>query len=143
MKTISMDLRERIVASYDRGEETRAEIAKRYQVSLGFVGKLLGQRRRTGDLAPRHCYSGRNPKLLGTHRRELRALLAKQPDLTLAEIQAVLGVDCTVQAIHYVLISMGLTYKKRRSGPVNKGARTSPKRGGAGGADKGASIRRG
>lgn len=142
MSTISLDLRERIVASYDQGEGTREDIAKRYRVSLGFVAKLLSQRRRTKDIAPRHRYSGRKPKLLGVHRRQLRALLSKQPDLTLQELQAALGVDCTLQAIHYVLVSLGLTYKKRHSGPANKTERTSSGRGGPGGGGRGASSRR-
>jgi transposase len=141
MKTISLDLRQRIVTSYDQGEGTREDIAKRYRVSLGFVAKMLHQRQRTGDIAPRHGFSGRKPKLQGIHRRQLRALLAKKPDLTLQELQAALGVDCTLQAIHYVLVSMGLTYKKRRSGPVNKTARTLPGRGGPGGGGRGASNR--
>jgi transposase len=143
MGTISLDLRQRIVASYDQGEGTREDIAKRYRVSLGFVAKVLYQRRRTGDIAPRHGYSGRRPKLLLAHRRQLRALLAKQPDLTLEELQAAVGVECTLQAIHYVLVSMGLTYKKRRSGPANKTGRTLPGRGGPGGGGRGASSRRG
>jgi len=143
MKTISLDLRQRIVASYDQEEGTREDIAKRYRVSVGLVAKLLYQRERTGDLAPRHRFSGRKPKLLGTHRRQLRALLAKKPDSTLNELHAALGVDCTVQAIHYVLKSMGLTYKKRRSGPVNKPDQRSPGRANVGGGGKGALTRRG
>ena len=136
MRTISLDLRQRIVASYDQDEGTREEIAKRYRVSVGFVAKLLAQWRRTKDLAPRHRYSGRKPKLLGTHRRQLRALLAKKPDSTLQELQTALGVECTLPAIHYVLVSMGLTYKKRRSEPANKTGRTSSGRGGPGGGGK-------
>ena len=143
MKTISLDLRQRIVASYDQEEGTRADIAKRYRVSVGLVAKLLSQRKRTKDIAPRHRFSGRKPKLLGTHRRQLRALLAKKPDSTLSELHAALGVDCTVQAIHYVLKSMGLTYKKRRSGPVSKPDQRSPGRASVGGGVKGASTRRG
>lgn len=142
MKTISLDLRERIVASYEQKEGTREEIAKRYRVSLGFVAKLLAQQRRTKDLAPRHRYSGRKPKLLGMHRRQLRALLAKKPDSTLQELQTALGVECTLPAIHYVLVSMGLTYKKRRSEPANKTARTSSERGGLGSGSKKASSPR-
>ena len=143
MKTISTDLRRRIVECYDRGEETREEVAKRFAVSFGFVGKLLGQRRRTGDLAPRHSNSGRKPKLLDEHRRQLRVLVGKQPDLTLAELRAALGVDCTVQAIHYALMAMGLTYKKRRSEPANRIEQISPRHGGAGSSGKAASTRRG
>jgi transposase len=143
MKTISLDLRQRIIASYDQEEGTREDIAERYRVSLGLVAKLLHQRRRTGDIAARHHHSGRKPKLLGTHRRQLRALLAQKPDLTLRELQVALGVDCTLQAIHYVLEDMGLTYKKRHSGPANKAGRKSVGRGGPGGGGKGASTRRG
>ena len=43
---ISLDLRERILASYDNEEGTRWEIAHRFRVSLGMVKKLLQQRRR-------------------------------------------------------------------------------------------------
>ena len=96
MDTISLDLRQRILSSYDQGEGTREDIAKRYRVSLGFVAKLLTQRRRTKDIAPRHRYSGRKPKLLKSHRRQLRALLAKKPDMTLQEMQRALAVDCTL-----------------------------------------------
>ena len=143
MPTISLDLRQRIISSYDQGAGTRADLAKRYRVSLGLVAKLLHQRRRTGDIAPRHRFSGRKPKLIGTHRRQLRALLRKQSDLTLRELHAALGVACTLQAIHYVLLEMGLTYKKRHSGPANKTGRISRARGGPGGGGKGASSQRG
>jgi len=143
MGTISLDLRQRIVTSYDQGEGTREEIAKRYLVSMGFVAKLLQQRRWTKDIAPRHRYSGRKPKLLKTHRRQLRALLAKKPDATLQELHTALGVECTLQAIHYVLVSMGLTYKKRRSGPANRTARTSSERGVPGDGGRKASSRGG
>jgi len=46
MKTLSVDLRERILASYDAREGTREETADRYRVSLGMVKKLLQQRRK-------------------------------------------------------------------------------------------------
>ena len=51
MRTLSLDLRERILASYDQEEGTREEIAERYRVSLGMVKKLLQQRRHTGNIA--------------------------------------------------------------------------------------------
>ena len=103
MATISTDLRERILAAYDRGEGTRDQIARRFSVSLGMVKKLLQQRRRTGNIEPRHSYSGRKPKILGSHRLELRRLLGEKPDLTLEELRAALELDCSLQAIHYAL----------------------------------------
>ena len=110
-----MDLRKRILKAYDRGDVTRDQVASRFDVSLGMVKKLIQQRRHTGNIEPGHHRSGRKPLILGSHRREMRILLAKQPDLTLEEIRVHLGLECTIQAIHHVLADMGLTYKKRRS----------------------------
>lgn len=124
MKTLSVDLRERILASYDAREGTREETADRYRVSLGMVKKLLQQRRKTGDLRPRHHYSGRKPKILDRHRRRLRHLLSRQPDLTLAELRAATALSCSLPAIHYALAAMNLTYKKRHSTPVSRTGRT-------------------
>lgn len=126
MATISMDLRQRILKAYDRGDTTREQVARRFEVSVGMVKKLIQQRRHAGDIAPRHHRSGRKPLIVDSHRRELRVLLVKQPDLTLEEIRNHLGLECTIQAIHYVLVDMGLTYKKRRSAPPNNPDRTSP-----------------
>ena len=142
-KTISVDLRERILASYDNDEGTRPEIAHRYRVSLGLVKKLLQQRRRTGDIAPRHRFSGRRPKIQPVHHRQMRALLGKKPDMTLEELRDAISLDCTLPAIHYVLEKMGLTFKKRRSVPASKTARTSSGRGASGGGASKALIRRG
>ena len=141
-KTLSLDLRQRILASYDQKEGNREEVARRYKVSLGMVKKLLQQRRRLGDIAPQHHRSGCKPTILPSHHRQMRALLGQKPDLTLAELRQAVGLRCTIQAIHYVLEKMGLTYKKRLSGPANKTGPTLPKPGRAGGGSRPASIRR-
>ncbi len=143
MRTLSLDLRERILSSYDREEATREQVAGRYRVSLGMVKKLLQQRRRTGDIAPRHRYSGRRPLIVERHRQKLRALLQKKPDLTLKELRAAVDLSCSLPAIHYVLEAMGLTYKKRHSAPANRTAPALPKRGGRGSGGRVAWTRRG
>jgi transposase len=136
MRTTSLDLRERILASYDNDEGTRTETAQRFRVSLGLVKKLLQQRRHTHDLAPRHRFSGRKPMILATHRGQLRALLAKKNDLTLKEMRVAAGLKCSLQAINVVLGKMGLTYKKRHSAPASRTGRISPGRGDSGGSSK-------
>lgn len=143
MRTISLDLRERIVASYDNDEGTREEVARRYRVSLGLVKKLLQQRRRTGDLTPRHRFSGRKPRILSSHQGQMRTLLERKPDLTLPELRSATGLHCTLPAIHYALKKMGLTYKKRHSAPANKTGPTSRGRAGSGGGSRNAGTRRG
>ncbi len=143
MKTISVDLRERILTTYDQGEETRAAVARRFQVSVGMVKKLLQQRRRIGDLRPQHHRSGSKPRIVASHRQQLRTLLARKPDLTLKELRAATGLNCTLPAIHYVLVKLGLTHKKRHSAPANKTVPTSGKPGGRGGGSNPALIRPG
>lgn len=143
MRTTSLDLRERILDSYDKDEGTREQIARRFRVSLGMVKKLLQQRRHTGDIAPRHRYSGRKPTIVARHRSRLRGLLTKKNDLTLKELRQATGLKCSLQAINVVLGKMGLTYKKRRFGPASKTARTLPGRGGAGANSRPVSTRPG
>lgn len=140
-KTLSLDLRERILAIYDQGDDTRETVARRFRVSLGMVKKLLQQRRRIGDLRPQHHRSGSKPRILAHHRQRLRVLLAEKPDLTLKELRAAAGLDCTLPAIHYVLAGLELTYKKRRSAPANRTGPISGKPAGSGGGNSPASTR--
>ena len=143
MKTLSLDLRERILASYDNGDGTREEIALRYRVSLGMVKKLLQQRRHTGEIGHRHHRSGRKPKILAAHHRRMRSLLDGKPDLTLKELRAALELECSLPAIHYALAALGLTYKKRHSTPASRTGPTSRKPAGSGAAGRPASTPRG
>ena len=142
-QTLSLDLRERIVAAYDAKEGTREEVAKRFKVSLGMVKKLLAQRSKTGDLRPRHRFSGRKARLLPEQGPRLKALIARQPDLTLAELKSRLTLNCTVAAVHWAVTKLGLTYKKRRSMRQSKTGPTSLGRGDSGGEPKADSIRPG
>jgi len=136
MATLSLDLRERILKAYDKGQGTREEIAARFDVSLGMVKKLLQQRRKTGCIKPRHHLAGRKKLIVAEHRIAIRQLLKRKPDMTLEELREQLGLNCSLPAIHYVLVDMGLTYKKRRSGQPSKSAKTSGGRGVSGSASK-------
>jgi transposase len=124
MRTLSLDLGERILASYDKEEGSRQEVADRYRVSLGMVKKLIQQRRHTGEIGARHHRSGRKPLIMEAHRRQMGARLRDKPDLTLKELREAVGLQCTLPAIHYALEAMGLTYKKRHSVPASRTART-------------------
>ena len=141
--TISLDLRKRILKACDRKQSTRQEVADRFEVSVGVVKKLLAQRKRTGDIRPRHRYSGRKPGVAASHQRQLRALVNEKPDLTLRELREKLALSCTLPAIHFVLARAGLTYKKKRSAPANKTVPTSSEHGAAGAGVRAASIPRG
>lgn len=121
-----MDLRNRIVAAYRRGNLTQQAVAERFCVSQWAVHKLCKQQRELGHLNLR--YSERKPrcKITAGKQRRLTALLTAHPDLTLPEMRDRLGVDCTPQAIFYVLRRLGYTRKKRRYVPPNSGVPTLP-----------------
>jgi transposase len=120
MKTLSLDLRERILAAYDAEQGTREEIGRRFRVSTGMVKKLLAQRQRIGEIGAQHHRAGRKPLFQLEHRQRLKELIVKKPDTTLTEMRDALGLSCTLPAIHYVLGKMGLTYKKRLSMRVSR-----------------------
>ena len=67
MKTIGLDVRERILRSYDQPGRTRAEVARWFGVSLGMVKKLLQQRRRLGEIGSLHHRAGRKPMITAAH----------------------------------------------------------------------------
>ena len=141
-RTISLDLRERILEAYDEGEATRDQVAHRFRVSLGMVKKLLQQRRHSGDIRARHHLAGRKPLILVEHRQEMDRLLKTKPDMTLKELREAMGLKCSLQAIHVVLGKMEMTLKKRLSAPASKTAPTSPGRVKNGNGGRGAWIQR-
>jgi len=112
MKTLSLDLRERILASYDAGRGTRQDMADRYDVSLGMVKKLLSQRKRIGDIASRYHVCGRKPYFTHELRLQIKELIRQRKDITLEEIRETLNLNCSLPAIHYVLQDMNLSFKK-------------------------------
>ena len=143
MRTISLDLRERILASYDQKEGTREEIAHRFKVSLGMVKKLLQRRRQGEDIGPRYHRCGLKPGKVAAQAQTFRQLLSRKPDMTLEELRRATALNCTLPAIHYVLEKMGLTYKKRRSVPASRTGPTSSGRAGTGVGSKHRSTRPG
>ena len=125
-KAHSLDLRRRILDAYDQGDVTQQQVAERFAVSRESVKKLLRQRRELGDITPQFHNCGAKPKITLAHREVLRELLKNNPDMTLEELRENLALDCTIQAIHYVLKDMGFSYKKRLSAQVNKTEKISP-----------------
>ncbi len=51
MQAYCLDLRQRVVSAYENGVETILEVAEIFQVSQGFIKKLLARKRATGDIA--------------------------------------------------------------------------------------------
>ena len=89
MRPYPKELRSRVVAAVEQGELTIVDIASLFSVGLTFVKKMLGLHRAGEDLAPRHG-GGPTPLLQEPERARRRAAGAQQPDVTLAELPALL-----------------------------------------------------
>jgi transposase len=120
-KAYSDDLRRRILQAYEQKEGSEAELARRFQVSLGYVKKIRQQWRRTGKMERVPHQPGRKPKFTEPIRERLRSWLQQQPDLTLMELQEQLRAQerlpVSVPALWVVLRKIGLRLKKSRSTP--------------------------
>lgn len=87
MRPISSDLRWRIIEALQENEESQPEIAERFAVSLSTLEKLWHRFRATGSYQPLPHAGGRR-RLLETDEALIRAEVAAQPDITLAELSA-------------------------------------------------------
>lgn len=123
-KPYSDDLRRRILQAYAQGEGTQAQLAQRFRVSLGYVEKIRGQQRRTGQVERIPHHPGRKPKFTEPIREQLRGWLRQQPDSTLVELQEKLTAEkqlrVSVPSLWVVLGKMGLRLKKSRSTRENE-----------------------
>jgi transposase len=124
MAAYSMDLRARVAAACDMGTQTRAEVAERFAVSVSWVRRLLQRRRETGSLAPKPHGGGQPPAFDEAAADRLRRAVADAPDATLKELARVSAVACSTSAVDRALARLGITRKKRRSGPRSRTGRT-------------------
>lgn len=109
-----------------------AQLAKRFDVSLGWAKKISRAKRATGSMdRPPGRPRGRVSKLTPAVRQDLRNWIEQQPDLTLAEMQQRLAqqrIQVGLTQIWNVVQALGLWLKKSPSTRPNK----KPPRGGCG-----------
>jgi transposase len=117
----SQDLRDRVLAAYDRGVPTQ-QIAEMFQVSKAWARRIKQRRRETGETAARRMGG---PGVIKVDRARLSELVRKDPDATLMELRDRLGVGCAISTICVALRKIGFTFKKRRSTPRSRIGRTS------------------
>ena len=115
MQAYSMDLRERALLDSDAGMKA-ADVAVKYRVSGSWVRLLKQRRRETGEVAPRVQRHGRR-RMLEPHLHTLAALIAEQPDRTLAELKDALGTPASLATIWRAVAALDVTVKKKRVRP--------------------------
>jgi len=122
MEAYSMDLRQRVVRACDNRVGSQRRIADLFGVSLSWVEKLLRRRRQTGSITPKPRGGGGRPVLDEARLEQLRGLVQEDPDATLSQLRDRLGLSASLSVIHRALAKLGLTYKRRRFGPLNRTA---------------------
>lgn len=117
MKPYSLDLRQRIVDAYDRGEGSVREIAAQFSVAPNTVQNYLALQRCTGELTPLPHRCGPPRLLKRRHERALFALLHAQNDRTDAEYAQSLaertGLHVSRRTINRTWWRLGVTRKKK------------------------------
>jgi len=119
----SQDLRNRVLAAYDRGMKTK-QIAKLFEVCGSWARRVKQRRRQSGQITAKPMGGVRVIKI---DMAKLRQLVAQQPDATIQELHQRLGSPCSSSAVGMALERLDLTFKKRRFMRPSRIARTSLK----------------
>lgn len=125
-QALSMDLRERIVATYNAGGVTYGQVAKQFRVSESVVGKLVRQQRKEGSLMPHHG-GGRKRAVSGETEEALIRHLREHPDATLAERRDALGLKCAMKTVWLSIKRVGGRFKKSPAGLRARSSRRGPR----------------
>lgn len=133
MRAYHIDLRDRVVAAYLRGEGSYAEVAARYEIARNSVVNWVHLYRSTGRAAPRPHGGGVPATLSGDRLHTLCQLVGERPDATLAEYHQAIEQECQIEtsrsAVSRALARAKLTRKRRRSMRTNGIAPTSSRTG--------------
>ena len=119
-RAYSQDLRDRVLAAYDRGIRTSV-IAGLLGVSRAWARRVKQRRRECGQTSPR---SRGGVTVIKVDRTRLADLVREDPDATLAELRDRLGVQCAISTICVALKGLGFSLKKKSCGPRSRIGRT-------------------
>lgn len=117
MKPYSLDIRQKIIDTYQEGEISQRQLAKRFRVTLSFIQKLLKQYRETGTIAPKVRTQQTPTKLNAEQMATLETLVNDNNDATLAELREQLhqitGVLIGRSTVDRMLRKLNITRKKK------------------------------
>lgn len=120
-RSLSNDLRWRVVHAYQAKEGTYRQLAVRFDIGTASVTRILALYRKNGTPAPRP-HGGGNPPKVDAKGLELIARIVKDnPSATLLEIgqeyERVTSIKIGKSIVFRALEKMGITRKKKRFTP--------------------------
>jgi transposase len=117
MKPYSLDLRQRVLDAWQRGEGSQRQLAARFSVHLTFVRNLLRLYRQSGSIEPRPHGGGRRSLAEGAVLERLAQLVTRRPDDPLDEhrerLAAAGGPAMSRATLARALQRLKLTVKKK------------------------------
>lgn len=123
-KSLSMDLRARVVAAIGTGMSCR-QAALRFGISAASAIRWTSRAKQLGTVAPEPRGGDRRSGAIEAHAPLILAMLAETPDLTLAEIKAKLadrGIAAGIGTLWRFFERHRITLKKsRRTPPSSSG----------------------
>lgn len=114
---LPLELRERVVSAYQRGEGSFTELGKRFAVGRATVERWVNRHREKNTLAPKPMGgSRRKPKVDAEGQKFIRETFEALPDSTLPELseayQEVFEVEVSPQTLSDTVRRMGYTKKE-------------------------------
>ncbi len=124
MDTYPMIFREKVAAAYHACGSS-SQVARLFGCSESWVRRLIQRQRESGSLSPRPAFVPNCSKFSQEDLEELGQLIQVHPDMTLEELSHALTTKVSVTTIHRATQKLKISFKKSRSMPPNKTARTS------------------
>jgi transposase len=121
-RAYSDDLRSKLLKAYGAGRGSLEELAQQFGVSYGYSKKIRRQQLESGQAErPRQQRHGPTGQLSAEIKQYLHTAVARQPDVTLAELRQRLRtshqVEISCSRLWYWLRSLGLRHKKNAARP--------------------------
>ena len=124
-KSLSVDLRDRVVAAVEGGL-SRRQAAERFGVSVSSAIRWTSLARRTGDVRPKRQGGDKRSARIEAHAALILSAWERTPDITLAELRA----ELAGHGIGVAISSLWRFFERRRITLKKNGARrrTEPPR---------------
>jgi transposase len=124
MKAYSLDLRQKIIETYEAGGITQREFAEQFHVSLNFIVTLLQRWRAEATLEPKKRGAVMKPLLTPEIMHFLDQQIKQECDLSLWQLVELVrekyGVSVSTKTMSRMLRRENLRYKKNAFTPASK-----------------------
>lgn len=124
MKAYSLDLRQKIIETYEASGTTQRELAEQFHVSLNFIVTLLRRWREDKTLEPKKRGAVMKPLLTPEILQFLDQQIKQECDLSLLQLVELVrekySVSVSIKTMSRMLIRENLRYKKNAFTPASE-----------------------